>query len=143
MPPVGRYGIDATAHLGALEASGTTIAVLACGADMAHPAGAGRAARHDRRRRRGGQRDAARLPRQTGPFLTRNRVITALAAGTVVVEASSRSGSMNTARYARGTGRPVIAVPGPVTSDCSAGCNEFIRRGQAALVTIPRDGVDT
>lgn len=59
------------------------------------------------------------------------------------MEASSRSGSMNTALYARGTGRPVMAVPGPVTSGCSAGCNELIRHGQAVLVTSARDVIDT
>jgi len=50
---------------------------------------------------------------------------------------------MNTARYDRGTRRLVRAVPGPVTSDCSAGCNELIRRGQAVLVTSARDVIDT
>jgi predicted Rossmann fold nucleotide-binding protein DprA/Smf involved in DNA uptake len=138
-----RARIDAAAHLGALEASGTTIAVLACGADLAYPAG--HAERLDAIAGNGAV--VSELPpgflASQARFLARNRVIAALSAGTVVVEASSRSESMSTAEQTRGTGRPVMAVPGPVTSDCSAGCNELIRRGQAVLVTSARDVIDT
>lgn len=72
-------------------------------------------------------------------FLTRNRVIAALARGTVVVEAALRSGSGTTAREAHALGRVVMAVPGPVTSPQSAGCHALIRDIGAHLVTGSRD----
>ena len=67
-------------------------------------------------------------------FLTRNRLVAALADVTVVVEAGMRSGAMSTANHAIEQGKTVAAVPGPVTSEMSAGCHELIRDG-AALVT--------
>jgi DNA processing protein len=67
-------------------------------------------------------------------FLVRNRLIAGLAGGTVVVEAGLRSGAQRTAADARALGRPVMAVPGPVTSGRSAGCHRMIRDG-AVLVT--------
>jgi DNA processing protein len=68
-------------------------------------------------------------------FLVRNRVIAAITAGTVVIEAGRRSGALNTARHARDLGRILMAVPGPVTSDLSAGCHSIIRDWRATLVT--------
>jgi DNA processing protein len=68
-------------------------------------------------------------------FLVRNRVIAALATGTLVVEAGQRSGALNTARHARDLRRRLMAVPGPVTSDLSAGCHHIIREWQGVLVT--------
>jgi len=67
-------------------------------------------------------------------FLVRNRLIAGLSGGTVVVEAGLRSGAQRTAADARSLGRPVMAVPGPVTSGRSAGCHRMIRNG-AVLVT--------
>ena len=61
-------------------------------------------------------------------FLVRNRLIAALSGGTVVVEAGVRSGALSTARHARRIGRPVLAVPGPVTSGLSAGCHLILRQ---------------
>jgi DNA processing protein len=72
-------------------------------------------------------------------FLVRNRVIAALATGTLVVEAGERSGALNTARHARDLGRRLMAVPGPVTSDTSAGCHQIIRDWQGMLVTSAAD----
>lgn len=133
------YGVDGAAHSAALAAGGTTVAVLACGADMAYPAG---------------HRDlldaiaehgvvASEWPPGRNPtrlrFLIRNRVIAALAAGTVVIEAGERSGALNTARYARDLGRPLMAVPGPVTSEQSRGCHAIIRDWNGTLVTGPGD----
>ena len=69
--------------------------------------------------------------------------IAALATGTVIIEAGSRSGAMTAARHARDLGRPVMAVPGPVTSDTSSGCHELIQRRQAVLVTCAGDVVNT
>ena len=75
-------------------------------------------------------------------FLTRNRLVAALSGATVVVEAGLRSGAANTAAWARLLGRPVCAVPGPVTSAASAGCHELLRRNDTELVTRAADIVE-
>lgn len=128
------YGIDAAAHRGALRAGGTTVAVLAGGVDVPYPRAnadllatiAGRGA------------VVSETPPGGAParmrFLARNRIIAALAAGTVVVEANVRSGARTTAKVARELGRHLMAVPGPVSSVMSSGCHEEIRFG-ATLVT--------
>ena len=82
-----------------------------------------------------------RAPTRPG-FLVRNRIIAALSRGTVVVEAALRSGALNTARHARELCRPVMAVPGPVTSEQSAGCHELIREYGAMCVTCARDVIE-
>ncbi|HKV21255.1 MAG TPA: DNA-processing protein DprA, partial [Mycobacterium sp.] len=74
-------------------------------------------------------------------FLTRNRLVAALSDATVVVEAGARSGAANTAAWARALGRPVCAVPGPVTSAASVGCHALLRDG-ANLVTRAADVVE-
>jgi DNA processing protein len=76
-------------------------------------------------------------------FLDRHRVIAALSAGTVVVEACRNSGSMRTARDAAGLGRSLMAVPGPVSSTASGGCHLFIRHGDPVLVTSGADVIET
>jgi DNA processing protein len=139
----GSFGIDASAHRGALGADGVTIAVTAGGIDVPYPAvhadlfGAIAAQ----------GAIVSEAPPGTMPgrlrFQARNRVIAALATGTVVVEAGTRGGAMTAARQARDLGRPVMAVPGPVTSDLSAGCNYLIRCGHAVLVASARDVMDT
>ncbi len=75
-------------------------------------------------------------------FLIRNRIIAGLSRGTVVVEAALRNGALNTARHARELCRPVMAVPGPVTSEQSAGCHELIREYGAMCVTCARDVIE-
>lgn len=138
----GAYGIDGCGHTGALAADGVTVAVLACGVDYAYPRGhhdlfAGIAAQ--------GVLISEWPPGRTPTrrrFLIRNRVIGALSRGTVVVEAGLRSGALNTARHARDLGRPVMAVPGPVTSDVSAGCHKIIREWGAVCVTSARDVIE-
>jgi DNA processing protein len=82
-----------------------------------------------------------RMPTKPG-FLVRNRVIAALSRGTVVVEAALRSGALNTARHAYEQGRPLMAVPGPVTSAQSEGCHEAIREWGAVCVTGARDVIE-
>jgi DNA processing protein len=72
-------------------------------------------------------------------FLTRNRVIAAIARATLVVEAAHRSGSLSTARHAAEMGRPVLVVPGPVTSALSLGCHGLVIERRAELVTGVRD----
>src|SRR4029079_15053864 len=68
-------------------------------------------------------------------FLARNRLNAAIASGTVVLEAAVRSGALHTANWAAGLGRPVMGVPGPVTSAPSAGVHQLIRARDAVLVT--------
>jgi DNA processing protein len=138
----GAYGIDAAAHRGALAANGTTIAVLASGVDVPYPAG--HADLFDAIAAHGllvSQWPPGQLVSRLR-FLGRNRIIAALATGTLVVEAGSRSGACNTARHARDLSRPLMAVPGPVTSDQSAGCHQLIRDWHATLVTGPADVID-
>ena len=75
-------------------------------------------------------------------FLVRNRVIAALGCGTVIVEAGERSGALNTARHAANLGKPLMAVPGPVTSAQSAGCHRIIRDWGASCVTRAADIIE-
>jgi DNA processing protein len=138
----GAFGVDAAAHRGALGADGVTIAVLAGGVDTPYPAA--HAELFDAIAAQGvlvsewpPGRHVSRLR-----FLVRNRVIAALATGTVVVEAAGRSGALNTARHARDLHRRLMAVPGPVTSDLSAGCHQVIREWQGMLVTSAAEVVE-
>jgi len=131
----GAYGIDAAAHRGALAGDGPTVAVLACGVDRPYPAG--NAALFDRIAATGllvSEWPPGSTPQRLR-FLVRNRVIAALAAGTVVVEAAARSGARQTARKAEELSRAVLAVPGPVTSAMSVGCHQLLRHCGARLVT--------
>jgi DNA processing protein len=138
----GAYGIDARAHQGALSAEGLTIAVLASGLAYAYPKG-----HHELFAAIAAQGIVLsecppdRAPTRPG-FLIRNRLIAALSRGTVVVEAALRSGALSTARHARELCRPLMAVPGPVTSEQSAGCHELIREWGAVLVTGARDVIE-
>lgn len=135
----GAYGIDAAAHRGVLIAHGSTFVVLACGLD--HPYPAGHADLFEAVTDKGlvisewpPSSRATRLR-----FLVRNRVIAALTRGTVVIEAGERSGALNTARHAAELGRPLMAMPGPVTSAQSAGCHRIIRDWGGALITCAAD----
>jgi DNA processing protein len=136
------FGIDASAHQGALAADGVTVAVLACGVDVPYPAA--HAGLLDAVAHQGvtvSEQPPGRIISRLR-FLGRNRVIAALATGTVVVEAGQRSGAMSTAGHARDLGRPLMAVPGPVTSDLSAGCHHIIQNMHGALVTSGGDVID-
>ena len=111
----GAYGIDTSAHKGALAAEGFTIAVLASGISVNYPAGNERLFAEIR--------ESGALISEVMPdvkarperFLTRNRLIAALSQGTIVVEAAFRSGSLRTAREAASLYRTVMAIPGPVS----------------------------
>ncbi|MEU8388325.1 DNA-processing protein DprA [Micromonospora sp. NPDC048843] len=132
----GAFGIDAAAHRGALTAGGLTVAVLACGLDRPYPMG--NAALFDRIAETGLL--VSEWPPGAEPlrprFLIRNRVIAAGTRGTVVVEASARSGATQTARRAIHSNRVAMVVPGPVTSAMSVGAHEFLREHpKARLVT--------
>lgn len=133
------FGIDACAHRGALAVAGRTVAVLACGVDVAYPQA--HASLLDRIAEEGWI--IAEHPPGSKPhrhrFLTRNRLIAALGAGTVVVEAAPRSGSLNTLRWADRLGRSSMAVPGSVLSQQSGGAHRAVREGEAVLVTSADD----
>lgn len=130
------YGIDAAAHRSALAAGGSTVAWLAGGADRPYPAG--NSDLIARIADRGGA-IASEVAPGSAPtrwrFLARNRLIAATSAATVVVEAGARSGSLTTAHHAANLGRPIGAVPGPITSAASTGCHRLIREADAYLVT--------
>ncbi len=137
------YGIDGAAHRGALGAGGLTVAVLACGVDFAYPAGhqglLGKIARE-------GLIVSEYAPGVSPArhrFLMRNRLIAALGGGTVVVEAGRRSGAKNTAAITLALGRPLMVVPGPVTSASSVGCHELLRDGQAVSVSSVAEIVES
>lgn len=131
----GAYGIDGTAHRAALRTRASTVSVTAGGVDRFYPRG------HDELLRRvvDGGALVSEVVCGTTPsrwrFLQRNRIIAALGGATVVVEAGRRSGTLNTAGHASVLGRPVGAVPGPVTSPSSAGCHALLRSGLATCVT--------
>jgi DNA processing protein len=131
-------GVDAAAHVGALEATGATVAVLAGGPEQAYPA----SKRELHRRIAAHGAVVGEMPPCTRVrrwcFPARNRLIAALARATVVVEAGLRSGSLITATLAAELGREVAAVPGLVTSPLAAGTNALIADG-ATLVRDPRD----
>ena len=133
------YGIDGMAHRAALASDGTTVAFLAGGVDRFYPSG------HDSLLTRIVATGAvvSELPCGAAPtkwrFLQRNRLIAAASAATVVLEAGWRSGSLNTAGHASAVGRPLGAVPGPITSPTSAGCHRLIREFAAVCVTNPTE----
>ena len=134
-------GIDSAAHEGALNGGHPTVAVLPCGADRAYP----RAKRHLHARIRESGAAISELPAGTRPwrwtFPARNRIIAALAAITIVVEAGERSGALLTAGLARSLGRPVGAVPGRVSSPQSCGPNALLAAG-AYVVRGAQDVLD-
>jgi DNA processing protein len=134
-------GVDSAAHTGALEASGATVAVLAGGAERPYPAS--KRSLHTRIRATGAV--VSELPpgavARRWSFPARNRIIAALAAVTVVVEAGEGSGSLITASLAADLGRDVAAVPGRVTSSLASGTNGLLHDG-AAPVRDAQDVLD-
>ena len=129
-------GIDAAAHRGALKAGGRTIAVLANGLSDIYPP------EHLDLAREVSEAGAivSEMPMRQGPlaglFPQRNRIISGLSLGGVVVEATPRSGSLSTARHAMEQNRDVFAVPGPVDSLPSQGCHRLIRDGARLVETV-------
>lgn len=134
----GAKGIDAAAHLGALEAGGITLVIRGTGLDVDYPLG------HQDLFRRAEQSGATltELLPGMGPhpshFPRRNRIISGWCQGVVVVEAGLRSGALSTARLALEHGREVFAVPGPVDSPVSVGPHHLLKQG-AALVAGAHD----
>ncbi|MFY9913361.1 MAG: DNA-processing protein DprA [Nocardioidaceae bacterium] len=137
----GAYGIDAAAHRGALAADRATVCVLAGGIDRLYPAGHAPMLRRILEHGCLVSEAAPGCAPSRSRFLVRNRLIAALTQGTVVVEAALRSGSLNTARWADDLLRPVMGVPGPVTSAASRGVHELLRVA-ALLVTAPDEVIE-
>jgi DNA processing protein len=129
-------GIDAASHEGALAAGGRTVAVCATGLDQVYPRQHADLA--DRIRQHGAL--VSELPPRTAPrrqnFSRRNRLISGLSVGTLVVEAALASGSLQTAGFAIRQGRKVLAIPGSIRNPLASGCHELIRSG-AQLVQTP------
>lgn len=130
-------GIDAAAHRGALSVGGNTIAVLGSGCDVVYPAMNKRLAADMLDH---GGLLVSEFPLRTGArnfhFPQRNRIVTGLSLGTVVVEAALRSGSLISARLAMEQGREVFAVPGSVLNPLSAGCHRLIRDGAKLTANV-------
>jgi DNA processing protein len=130
------HGIDGAAHEGAVEAGGVTIAVLGSGPDVIYPAAHRPLA--DRLLARGtivSEFPPGMRPRPSH-FPLRNRIISGLCAGVVVIEAPEKSGSLITARAALEQGREVMAVPGNVLSGGSRGCHALIKDGAVLVETV-------
>jgi DNA processing protein len=138
----GAYGIDAAAHKGALVAEGVTVAVIASGIDVIYPAGNARLFTEIAELGCLVSEVPPGAPAIPSRFLTRNRLIAALSNATLVVEAAFRSGSLRTARDAAELMRPVMAIPGPITSPVSEGCHRLIGERAAEIVTSIADAVE-
>ena len=124
------YGVDAAAHWAALDADGKTIAVLGCGIDIIAPSSN---ARLYQSIAGGGGAIVTEMPLghrpQKGLFPARNRIISGLSLGTLVIEGASDSGALITARNSAEQGREVFAVPGPITSPYSRATAKLIKNG--------------
>ncbi len=130
-------GVDSIAHKAALDAGGTTIAVLPCGIDTIYPASHFGLAKQILQS--GGAlvseyegRDAP----QKYQFIARNRIIAALSDGVLITEAAAKSGSLHTAEFALELGKDVLAVPGNITSRTSEGTNNLIKNGAATVTEV-------
>lgn len=130
-------GVDAIAHKAALAAGGHTIAILPSGVDNPYPS-----SNRDIARKILANGDALISEYENGhtpreyDFLFRNRIVSGLADALIVTEANLRSGTMSTVAHALEQGKPVYAVPGPITSPLSAGCNKLIAQGATPIVSV-------
>ena len=133
-------GVDTAAHVAALEAGGRTLAVLGNGLDQVYPPENGALARRIAEDGRGAlvSEFAPGVPPDAVNFPRRNRIISGLSRGTVIVEAGDRSGALITADFALEQGRDVLAVPGSIFNAMSVGANQLLRQG-ATPVTSAQD----
>lgn len=127
-------GVDGIAHTAAIEAGGTTIAVLGNGLPKIHPSS------HQQLGQKiidtGGALISEYEPHTPAlgfRFLERNRIVSGLADAIVITEAAARSGTLNTAAHALGQGKEIFVVPGNITSPLSAGCNALLRQGATPI----------
>lgn len=137
------YGIDARAHLTAMDCGVPTVAVVAHGLDMIYPAAHRQLAR-DIASRQG--LVVSEYPSRERPyrrrFLERNRIVAAMADAVLVVESGVKGGAMSTANVAFELNRVVMAVPGRACDEQSAGCNLLIRRQKGVLIASPSEVLD-
>jgi DNA processing protein len=132
-------GIDSCAHTGAINQTGSTIAVLGCGADIVYPLENGPLYREIAAKGLLLSEFPLGTPAHPGLFPLRNRIIAGLSLGTLVVEAALKSGSLITADLALDEGRDVFAIPGPINSPKSQGVFTILRQGAAKLVVCVED----
>jgi DNA processing protein len=132
-------GIDSASHRGALEAGGKTVAVFGCGLDITYPA-------ENRKLRERIVNQGALIsefffgvPPDAPNFPRRNRIISGISAGTLIVEAGDKSGALITAYYANDQDREVFALPGDVTRLQSRGCHRLVKTERARLITCDND----
>jgi DNA processing protein len=129
-------GVDAAAHRGALRTGGGTVAVTATGLDRVYPARNRELAHAIAEQGCLVSEFPPGTPVRSNQFPRRNRIISGLSLGTLVVEASLRSGSLITARYALEQGREVFAIPGSIHNPLSKGCHALIRQGAKLTETV-------
>jgi len=133
------YGIDALAHRACLDVGGKTVAVLGCGIDLVYPAA--HTSLVSNIIKKGGTVLSEFPPRSEivkGMFVARNRIVSGMSKGVLVIEGRKHSGTLITARYAAEQGRDIFAVPGPIDSDLSNAPNLLIKQG-AKLVMSEND----
>jgi DNA processing protein len=129
-------GVDTAAHEGALEGPGATVAVIGTGIDRVYPARNRELAHRIAREGCIVSEYPLGMPPVAGNFPRRNRVISGLAAGVLVVEAAAESGSLITAQLAAEQGREVFAIPGSIHSTLAKGCHQLIREGAQLVETV-------
>jgi DNA processing protein len=130
-------GVDGIAHQAALDAGGTTIAILPTSVESIYPRA------HQQLARRIVDSGGALLSEYSSTdgvfktnFVARNRIVTALSDGLLITEAAARSGTLTTANFALEQGKPVMAVPGNITSLASAGCNNLLKVGATPITEV-------
>ena len=131
----GAFGIDAAAHRGALSVGGKTVVVLAGGVDCPYPMAHSNLFADASKNGALISEHPAGTPSRKHNFLERNRIIAGLAFGTLIVEAAFKSGAIRTVLDTVKLLRPVMAIPGPISSPLSAGVNRLIAERVAELVT--------